>query len=194
MKGPVLNLPNLISLSRIPLGLAACLFVYLRWVLPAAAVIFLAMLSDYLDGIVARRTCSVSDWGKIFDPLADKVAIGAFIVTLAAVGAVPLWFVILFLTRDVLIAAGGVYLTARLGSPPSSNLWGKCSSLAVSLYLTLAAAEYVLERELWPPGPELAGLDPLGLLALGFVMASLFVYFSESVKKLRRPRSGQELS
>lgn len=194
MKGPVLNLPNLISLFRIPLGLAACLLVYLRWVLPATAVIFLALLSDYLDGIVARRTRSVSDWGKIFDPLADKVAIGAFIVTLAAVGAVPLWFLILFLTRDGLIALGGLYLTARLGSPPSSNLWGKYSSLTVSLYLTAAAVGYMLERELWPPGFELAGLNPLGLLALGFVMVSLFVYFFESVKKLRRIRSGEELS
>lgn len=194
MKGPVLTPPNIISLSRIPLGLAACLFVYLKWVLPAAAAIFLAVLTDYLDGIVARKTCSVSEWGKIFDPLADKVAIGAFIVTLAAAGAVPLWFLILFLTRDGLIALGGLYLTARLGSPPSSNLWGKCSSLTVSLYLTVAAVAYMLERELWPPRFELAGLDPLGFLALVFVMVSLFVYFSESVKKLRRTRSGQELS
>lgn len=193
MKGPVLTPPNIISLSRIPLGLAACLFVYLKWIIPAGAAIFLAVLTDYLDGIVARRTHTVSDWGKIFDPLADKVAIGAFIVTLAVVGAVPLWFLILFLTRDAIIALGGLYLTARLGSPPSSNIWGKYSSLTVSLYLTTAAAAYMLERELWPPGLRPAGLDPLGFLALGFVMVSLFVYFSESVKKLRRPRPGREL-
>lgn len=194
MKGPVLTLPNIVSLSRIPLGLAACLFVSLKWVLPAAAAIFLAVLTDYLDGIVARKTGSVSEWGRIFDPLADKVAIGAFIVTLAALGTVPLWFLILFLTRDGLIALGGLYLTARLGSPPSSNIWGKYSSLIISLYLATAAAAYMLEQELWPPGLELAGLDPLGLLALVFVIVSLIVYFSESVKKLRRPRPGQELS
>ena len=185
MKGPVLNTPNIISLVRIPLGLAACLLVYLRQTVPALAVIFLAVLSDYLDGIVARRTDAVSDWGKIFDPLADKVAIGAFIVTLTAVGAVPLWFVVIFLARDGMIAAGGIYMTRRLGSPPSSNIWGKYTSFTISIYLTLAAVSYMTDVTVWPESTVILGLDPAGLLALGFVILSLFVYFSESVKKLR---------
>ncbi|OPL18294.1 MAG: hypothetical protein AVO35_05450 [Candidatus Aegiribacteria sp. MLS_C] len=190
MRGPVLNLPNLISILRIPLGLLACLFVWQRMLVPSLAFIFLAVVSDYADGLIARRTGSVSDWGRILDPLADKVALGAFIITLALVNAVPLWFVILFLTRDALIAVGGIYLTRRLGSPPSSNLWGKYSSFSMSVYLTVAALSHLLERRIWPEELLVAGLDPLGAIALGFVLLSLFVYFSESVKKLRDPLSG----
>lgn len=185
MKGPVINIPNLLSLSRIPLAFAACLFLVRKNLVLVVIVIITGVLTDIIDGIIARRTNSISDWGKVFDPLADKIAIGSFIITLAILGAVPLWFVILFLTRDALIAAGGIFLTKKLGSPPSSNRWGKYSSLIMSVYLTSAAVCYMLDRTLWPSGLVLAGLDPLGLLSLGFVLVSLFVYFSESVKKLR---------
>ena len=185
MKGPLINIPNLISLSRIPLAMAACLFLVQKSLVPLVVMIFLGVFSDFLDGIIARRTDSISDWGKVFDPLADKIAIGAFIITLSIVGAVPLWFVILFMTRDAIIAVGGVLLTRKMGSPPSSNIWGKLSTLIVSVYLTSAAVCYILNSSLWPLDLVLAGLDPLGLLSLGFVLVSLFVYFSESVTMLR---------
>jgi CDP-diacylglycerol--glycerol-3-phosphate 3-phosphatidyltransferase len=185
VKGPLFNIPNLISLSRIPLGLAACLFLVRNNLVPLVVVIFIGVFSDFLDGIIARKTDSVSDWGKIFDPLADKIAIGAFIITMAIIKAVPLWFVILFLTRDALIAAGGLFVTKRLGLPPSSNIWGKLSTLTVSVYLTSAAVCYILDSTLWPSCLIIAGLDPLGLISLGFVLLSLFVYSSESVRMLR---------
>lgn len=185
MKGPLFNIPNLVSLSRIPFVFAACLFLVQRSLIPLLVVIFLGVFSDFLDGIIARKTDSVSDWGKVLDPLADKIAIGAFIITMAFINAVPLWFVIVFLTRDVLIAAGGILVTKRLGSPPSSNIWGKLSTLIISVYLTSAAVCYILDSTLWPSYLILAGLDPIGLLSLGFVLLSLFVYFSESVRILR---------
>ena len=185
MKGPLFNIPNLISLSRIPIVFIACLFLVQKSLFPLLVVIFLGVFSDFLDGIIARRTDSISDWGKILDPLSDKVAIGVFIITMAIIKAVPLWFVILFLTRDALIAAGGLFVTKRLGSPPSSNIWGKLSTLTVSVYLTSAAVCYILDSTLWPSCLIIAGLDPLGLISLGFVLLSLFVYFSESVKMLR---------
>lgn len=185
MKGPLFNIPNLISLSRIPIVFIACLFLVQKSLFPLLVVIFLGVFSDFLDGIIARRTDSISDWGKILDPLADKVAIGAFIITMAIVKAVPLWFVIVFLTRDVLIAAGGILVTKRLGSPPSSNIWGKLSTLIVSIYLTSAAVCYILNSTIWPSGLVFAGLDPLGFISLGFVLLSLFVYSSESVRMLR---------
>jgi len=185
VRGPILNIPNLISLTRIPLAFAACLLLVRNSLIPLLVVIFSGVVSDFLDGRIARKTDSVSEWGKILDPLADKIAIGAFIITLSFLKAVPLWFVILFLSRDLLIAAGGIYVTKRLGSPPSSNIWGKLSSLVTSVYLTVAAVGYLLHSHLWPDDLIFAGLDPLGLLSLGFVLLSLFVYSSESVTLLR---------
>ena len=102
MKGPVLNLPNCISLARVPLGLAACVLVWQKALVPAAVAIFLAVFSDWIDGIIARKTGSVSDWGKIFDPLADKVFANVLLVYLAARHPdwVPLWVVLLLIARE----------------------------------------------------------------------------------------------
>ncbi|MCD4847100.1 MAG: CDP-alcohol phosphatidyltransferase family protein [Candidatus Aegiribacteria sp.] len=82
MKGPVINLPNIISLSRIPMGFGACFFLASRAIIPTSIILIVGIFSDFLDGIIARRTDSISDWGKIFDPLADKIAMTAFIITL----------------------------------------------------------------------------------------------------------------
>ena len=143
------------------------------------------MISDYLDGAIARRTDSISDWGKILDPLADKLGLAAFVITLAILGAVPVWFVIVVAIRDTLIAAAGILITRRQGTPPSSNIWGKLTSLILSIYLTSAAVTWMLDTHIWPAGLHVLGLDPLGLLSLAFVVISFFVYSSESAAALR---------
>jgi len=186
VRGPFLNLPNALSLARVPCSLAACLFGALRDPVPACAFILLAVSSDFLDGLVARRTGAVSDWGKILDPLADKIGIGALVITLAAVGALPVWFLAVVIARDVLIAGGGILLTKRLGTPPSSNLWGKATSLCMSVYLTTVSVGWMLDAEIWPPELRIRGVDPLGLLSLALVGISFFVYFSASVRLLRK--------
>lgn len=185
MTGPFLNLPNSISLARIPFSAAACYFVAAREPVPACVAIFLAVISDFLDGLVARRTGSISDWGKILDPLADKIGLVAFVATLAVVGAVPVWFVVAVVLRDLLIAAGGILITLRSGTPPISNIWGKLTSLFLSFYLTSAAVTWMLDMDLWPGSLLILGLDPLGLLSLAFVAVSFFVYSSLSVNSLR---------
>jgi CDP-diacylglycerol--glycerol-3-phosphate 3-phosphatidyltransferase len=173
-------------MARVPLSLAACGFVASRNPAPACVFIFLAVLSDFLDGLTARRTGSISDWGKILDPLADKVGIAALVITLAIVGALPLWFLTVVIARDALIAGGGLLLTRRLGAPPSSNLWGKATSLCMSVYLTTISVGWMLDSSLWPRELLLMGVDPLGMLSLAFVAISFFIYFSDSVKLLRK--------
>ncbi len=185
MKGPVFNLPNIISLSRIPMGFAACFFLVSRAIVPTSIILIVGIFSDFLDGIIARRTNSISDWGKVFDPLADKIAMTAFIITLGFLGAVPVWFIAVALSRDILIASGGLYLTKRLGSPPASNIWGKLSTLILSIYMTIAAICYMLDTTLWSSNLIFAGLDPVGLVSFAFVLTSFFVYFSESVQRIR---------
>lgn len=185
MKGPVINLPNLISLSRIPLGFAACFFIASRAIIPASIIIFVGIFSDFLDGSIARATDSVSEWGKVFDPISDKIAMTAVIITLGFLGAVPIWFIAVALSRDILLASGGLYLTKRLGSPPASNIWGKLTTLVLSIYMTIAAICYMLDKTLWSSDLVFAGLDPVGLVSLAFVLISFFVYFSESVKQIR---------
>ena len=102
------TLPNLLSLSRI---LIIPLLVYLltfpdQWsALLAAGLFIFAALTDYFDGYLARRTQSVSNVGKILDPLADKLMVASALIMLAALDrpnepSVPAWLVVVILARE----------------------------------------------------------------------------------------------
>jgi CDP-diacylglycerol--glycerol-3-phosphate 3-phosphatidyltransferase len=97
----------------------------------------LAALTDKLDGVLARKLHQTSDWGKILDPLADKIAIATVVLVLLVLNLLPMWFVWLSLGRDAAILAGGIYLRTRRGLLLPSNELGKWTVGIVSLYLFL---------------------------------------------------------
>jgi len=150
--------------------------------LAAAVFMAAAIVSDFIDGMVARATGTVSDWGKILDPLADKIGIAAFLITLTAIGRIALWFTMVIVIRDILIGCAGLYLVRRLPSPPVSNIWGKLSPLLISLHL---ARQALLPAIHWP-GNLLPGLDLLGTSALCMAILSLAVYASRALSPLRK--------
>jgi len=104
----VWTLPNLLSLFRI---LIIPLLVYLLTypdrlsALLSAALFVFAALTDFFDGYLARRTQSVSDVGRILDPLADKLMVASALIMLAAMNrfnepSVPAWLVVVILARE----------------------------------------------------------------------------------------------
>jgi len=177
VSGSFWGVANLLSLARVPLALMACWFVWKGDALATAMAMVLAVATDGLDGWVARKTGTESDWGRILDPLADKVSFAVFLVTLALIGRVPLWLVLVVLGRDLLIAGGGLAIIGRIGRPPSANIWGKLA--------TCLLAAYLVRQALWPSDGVLLGVGPLGILAVALVAASLIVYISTSVQRLR---------
>jgi CDP-diacylglycerol--glycerol-3-phosphate 3-phosphatidyltransferase len=123
-----MGLPNLLTLSRIPLlfVVSACLFLPSPGPSFALVLFLVAAATDWADGWVARRTGDVSDFGKLMDALADKVLLSGILVVLLATELLPAWslfFVLLILTREFWItglrlvaASRGVVLAAeRLG-------------------------------------------------------------------------------
>lgn len=75
----------------------------------AFAIFLVAIATDWFDGRVARWTNTVSDLGKILDPLADKFAAALVGLYLVQRGELPLWFAALVIGRDVIVFAGGAY-------------------------------------------------------------------------------------
>jgi CDP-diacylglycerol--glycerol-3-phosphate 3-phosphatidyltransferase len=101
-----------------------------------AAIIFVcAAITDYADGILARRYAAITDFGKLFDPLADKILVMAALVMLVAlrdercVSFVPGWLVVLILARELWItglrafaAKDGTIVAAKAGGKVKSFL------------------------------------------------------------------------
>lgn len=109
--GPVLNVPNLLSLLRlllIPVFVWMLVVGELGW---AGLVLVVAGLSDYADGKIARRYGLVTRLGQMLDPVADRLYTTATLVGLAAVDVIPWWLLGLLVARDALILA--MYPTVR---------------------------------------------------------------------------------
>ncbi len=108
---------------------------------PMFALIGLAIATDWFDGRVARMTNTVSEWGKVLDATADKLAAAAVTVALLTRPEppnLPLWFVTLAVSRDVLLAVGGLLQTRRLGHFTSSLWSGKVAVGALALTVVVA--------------------------------------------------------
>ena len=104
----VWTLPNLLSLIRIfiiPVLVYLLTYTDPRSGLLAALLFILASITDYFDGYLARRNRSVSDLGKILDPLADKLMVASALIMLTAMDrpnepSVPAWLVVIILARE----------------------------------------------------------------------------------------------
>jgi cardiolipin synthase len=110
----VLTVPNLLSFARILL-IPAFVLLLLHHGTEAAGLVLLGVVvaTDWVDGTIARRTGQVSELGKWLDPIADRAAIGAALITLVVRSAFPLWAALLILVRDGLILLAGTVLLAR---------------------------------------------------------------------------------
>jgi cardiolipin synthase (CMP-forming) len=128
----VLTAPNVITLIRL-----LCIPVFL-WLLfglhrQTAAALLLAALgaTDWIDGYVARRYHQVSTLGKILDPAADRILVGTAVIAVIVDGAVPLWFGLATIAREVLVSVM-VLLLAALGAARINVLWvGKAGTFAL---------------------------------------------------------------
>ena len=119
----VLTLPNGVTLVRL---LCIPLFVWLLFGAhrQTAAAVLLAVLgaTDWVDGFLARRLHQVSTLGKVLDPAADRILVATAVISIMVYGAVPLWFGIATIAREVLVA-GTVLALAALG-PGGSTCCG----------------------------------------------------------------------
>ncbi len=181
MRGRFLTVSNLLSLLRLFLAIPF-IFIMLsdspnaRWW--GLLLLGLAALTDKFDGVLARRYNEVTEWGKILDPLADKIGMGVVALVLVSLGQIPLWFVVAIIGRDLLILAGGIFLKRKYGIVEQSNILGKWTIgvLAVTMALAMLQVEGVLmDTALW--------------LSVAMLVASLAMYAMSFVRIVRRTGS-----
>ncbi|MFY0697539.1 MAG: CDP-alcohol phosphatidyltransferase family protein [Balneola sp.] len=137
VSGRVFTLSNLISFSRF---LVAIPVIYLhiqndyQYDATIIVLILYAGISDYLDGLVARKTNTVSEVGKMIDPISDKLCAAALFIYTVWLGWVPLWFLILNVFRDSFIMIGSSFIKIKYGKVAMSILSGKIAVNVLALY------------------------------------------------------------
>jgi CDP-diacylglycerol--glycerol-3-phosphate 3-phosphatidyltransferase len=134
-KDDIFTPSNLISIMRAMFVLPAIFCIMAQLYFLVAAIFIAAVITDLLDGLIARKTNTVTEIGKIVDPLADKIFIGLVVITMAAYDLIPIWFIAIILGRDLVILAGGWWAKKKLGVVLPSNYPGKIAVITIALTL-----------------------------------------------------------
>ena len=144
------QLPNALTILRlalIPVFIVLMLGSDNGYSWPAAIVFAVAGATDQLDGWLARRWHAESQFGKIADPLADRLMIDAAVILLWVEGRLPLAALAVVLARDLLLV-GGYRLVANRGYDFEVNLLGKAATWL--LYAALALTMVTRDGTDWP--------------------------------------------
>jgi len=140
-KKKIINVSNLLSFVRLLLVIPVWIFFNnfpdqtFRYLVVAAGIF--ALITDVLDGYFARKFNEITEFGKIIDPLADKVIIGFVVIKLFLIGEIPTYYFIMIVARDVLILIGGLLIATKTKYVLPSDKYGKATVVSIGIVLLM---------------------------------------------------------
>jgi CDP-diacylglycerol--glycerol-3-phosphate 3-phosphatidyltransferase len=141
-----MTLPNQLTVLRVILS-PVFLFFFLSevvWMKQASVAIYIvAALTDWYDGWLARKFNYITNWGKFWDPLADKILTSSAFIGFAIVDLIPLWMVLIIVGRDLLITLLRIYADTN-NYMFSTSYYAKWKTLLQMIFLYYLLILYVL--------------------------------------------------
>jgi len=176
MKEKFFNVPNMLSLLRlilVPVMLVCFFLIPGRDHLVAMIIFLIASLTDLLDGIIARTTHQITQYGIVLDPFADKLLKISTLISFAIVGILPIWLVSVLIFLDVgMIITGACLYKKKITIP--SNIFGKIGTVVMTIGLLMCFFD--------------GSLHPWNLyvlyLGLIIIITSLIVYIVFNYKRV----------
>ena len=163
-----MNLPNKLTIARmcmVPLFMIALMMNTPASRLIATVIFALASLTDMLDGQIARKYNMVTNFGKLMDPLADKVLTAAAMICLVELGDLAAWIAVVIIFREYLIT-GLRSVAASENIVVAANNWGKVKTVCQMIALMLLMVK--------PQIIDLCGIN-IGLWLM-YVAVALTIY------------------
>ena len=185
-----LNVPNALTVVRIllvPVLVVALLQATPHGSTLAAVVFALAAITDSVDGWIARRSRSVTTFGKVMDPIADKLLIAAALISLVSLDRLEAWVAMVIIARE--FAVSGLRVAAgQQGAVIPANRLGKAKTvLQVAMVLAVIAAH----------DPHAAWVDALVYVTVAITLASgasYFINFRKSIEEARERLVNERLA
>ncbi len=177
--GKSMNLPNKLTLLRIILVPVFMGFLFLKKDLPGYAQTFalltfiLAAVTDGLDGYLARKNQCITKFGKILDPLADKLLISAALITFVAMREISAWPAVIIIGRELAITGLRV-IAASEGTVIAASKWGKWKT---GLQITAIIAVILSPEIIYLPEYL---VDILIWVAVFVTIYSAYIYFKNT--------------
>lgn len=147
-----MKLPNLLTIIRLLVIPLIAFLLYTKkpnMVLISAALFLFATLSDWADGVIARRFNQKSNFGILFDPLADKMLILTILLIFVDLNVIPLWVILILLFRELLVT-GIRQVCSTKDEVVGANWMGKTKFImqsAVIIYLHIVLYFVLVEQK-----------------------------------------------
>lgn len=168
-----MNLPNKLTLIRIVLVPVCMALTLLGYMYGALAVFIVAAITDFFDGYIARKYNLVTSFGKIMDPLADKILVFGALLCFIEMGFIPSWTVAIILAREFFVTGMRVVAVDK-GKVIAASWWGKVKTnvqiFAVIIGFLTFTTSYILIGQI------------AVYIATAFTAASWVAYIFENIE------------
>lgn len=181
----VWTLPNVLSLIRLALVPVFLVLVILGHDVSALIVLVISSLTDYLDGVLARRLNQITRLGQLLDPAADRLFIFATLIGLAIRGIVPWWLLAIIVLRDVLLLGVGVVLANHGYGPLPVHHLGKIATFCLLWAFPILMLGQAFEPIAWVSDPIGWGFGLWGAFLYWWAGA---LYVRETIRLTRKSR------
>ena len=179
------NVPNVLTILRMLLIPVFVVMHVLKYYKLALLTFCVASFTDWLDGFIARKYHLITDFGKLMDPLADKLMVCTALVMQGVAGIFPIPAIVIVIIKEAVMIYGSSYMLHN-GIVVYSNIWGKLAQCSFILALVLsfwhfdfAAAGLPIDRViLW--------------IAVVIAIIALVDYTRAALKVLREVRASRD--
>lgn len=169
------HIPNILTVLRFFLIPFTVYFLVNNQFILAIVFLVLSGLTDVLDGAIARKFNFITNFGKLIDPLADKITQLSLLGTLVLKNIIPLWILVIVLVKEAAMVAGASFLYGK-DLVVSSKWYGKAAT--VLFYLAIVVSMVIRDLEIQ------TSIDLIiYYIALAMTLFSLIMYFREFYMK-----------
>ncbi len=171
------TISNFITLFRFLLLPFIVFFLATDKRLIAFLIMVLALLSDVIDGYIARKFHQETELGRLLDPLCDKISLVVILVTLLVINSIPFWAVLIIVLRDVLILIGSYVLFRKKQLVYKSNILGKVTGFLFGAMILAFTLDY-----------QRLGLIVL-YLSVPVMVGTFYTYLKRYIRGIREEQS-----
>lgn len=177
----VLTLPNLLSVVRLTMIPVFAMLYRRGFAVRSAIVLVLSGVTDLLDGWIARTFGSISDLGKVLDPVADKLTIAVVLGMLVCDHPIMIMPLVILVIKEAVMAITGAIAAARTSTVTGAVWHGK-----VTTALTYGT---MFIHIIWQEIPGVAS-NTMAVLCTGMMLLSMALYTTDNIRRIRSGRGG----
>lgn len=172
-----MNLPNKLTMARIVLVPIFMIALLLEFYYAALVIFCVAAITDFFDGYLARKHNLVSSFGKIMDPLADKLLVFSALICFIQLEKISVWAPIIIIAREFFVTSMRVVAVSK-GKVIAASWWGKVKT-NVQLFAIIGAMLIFALGRIIHRGDEVAAI--LIWISALFTIASWVAYIRENI-------------